>query len=404
MKKFILLIMGLVLTFQCFAQNADFDVNKVKNALSDIKRFKDIVISQAEQNGQATRDEVEPIIDEVSQHIQFIIDNYDTLKNDEQLQSELYVLTYGFLTNYIDAITVSKNDRNISIGSRKFVDVLDEYNPKFNKFYDKANEYIKTQTKSTDNDNEDIADGSSEESSASMEQKFIPEIKPIWVWISLGIGAFGFIIGICALICIASVNARVLSSQEEIYNLNKDFTKKINDLKLSSYVGVSQRSEQGYPRHGYQPQDTYLHRDGHSHKYDKEEHNPTPAPPPKPAPTPTPVVEDKPSTTYLYATVKASSGFPEFSKIANENSGDKVFQLILSKPEDEIAEFTIVPNMPADFKKEVIFNRETFLPAMFCEKSIDNANPREIEILSKGLAKKIDGKWQVQDRMKIRLI
>lgn len=411
MKKFILLIMGFVLTFQCFAQNADFDVNKVKNALSEIRQSKDNVISQAEQKGKATRDEVEPKIDEASQYIQFIIDNYDILKKDEQLQSELYTLTYGFLTNYSDAITISKNDRRISIGSRKFVDVLDEYNPNFNKFYDKANEYIKTHKESTDKDDEDILDNSpNEESNASMEQQSISEIKPLWVWISLGIGALGLLIGICALISIASVNARISRRREEIYNLKKDLTKQINDLKPSAYVGA-RLPEQPYQHYDYRHESSYQPRGKRSHhQYGQEEDNPTPSPKPTPTPTPTPiptpnpVVENKPSTTYLYATVKASSGLPEFSKIANENSGDKVFQLILSKPEDETAEFTIAPNMPADFTKEVIINRETYLPGIFCEKSIDNANPTRIQVLSPGRAKKVDGKWQVQERMNIRLI
>ena len=60
--------------------------------------------------------------------------------------------------------------------------------------------------------------------------------------------------------------------------------------------------------------------------------------------------------------------------------------------------------MAQDFMKSVINNRETYLPNVFCEKSIDSHHPTNIEVISQGVAKKVDGKWQVQHRMSIRLV
>lgn len=115
-------------------------------------------------------------------------------------------------------------------------------------------------------------------------------------------------------------------------------------------------------------------------------------------------VVERPTISYLYATIKAQSPYAEFFKVASENSGDKVFMLTLANPEADVAEFTIAPNMSPDFMKSVIIDRDTYLPSLFCEKSIDSSNPTRIEVNSVGRAKKVDGKWQVQERMIIRLV
>lgn len=115
-------------------------------------------------------------------------------------------------------------------------------------------------------------------------------------------------------------------------------------------------------------------------------------------------VDERPAVSYLYATIKAQSSYPEFFKVSTDNSGDKVFMLILANTEANVAKFTIVPNMSPDFMKSVIIDRETYLPSLFCEKSIDSSNPTRIEVISMGSAKKVDGIWQVQDRMIIRLV
>ena len=115
-------------------------------------------------------------------------------------------------------------------------------------------------------------------------------------------------------------------------------------------------------------------------------------------------MQEKSSVYYLFATAKAGSSYPEFYNVSRDKTLYKVYMLMLKNEEDEIAEFTIVPDMTPDFMKSVIDDRETHLPPIFCERSIDAQNPTRIEVVSTGIAKKEGGKWTVQERMKIKLV
>ena len=78
--------------------------------------------------------------------------------------------------------------------------------------------------------------------------------------------------------------------------------------------------------------------------------------------------------------------------------------LTLARPEDNVADYTISPDMSSDFMKSIIIDRDTYLPPVFCEKTVETQNPSTIKVLSKGRAEKIGGRWQVKERMSIRLV
>jgi len=213
----------------------------------------------------------------------------------------------------------------------------------------------------------------------------------IWDWIAMGLGILGIAIGCYGVFCVNKAHSRITKRRNEISDLESRLMQRINEIKPSSYRGAAADSYVPQPQYPPKPQ--------------IKRKEPAVIPQPRQEYTkPQPIVEQKSTTSNLFATIKVGSPLAEFFKVSYENSGDKVFMLTLSNPEAEVADFTIVPNMAPDFMKSVIIDRDTYLPAIFCEKSIDSQNPSRIEVLSQGRAKKVDGKWQVQERMSIRLV
>lgn len=391
--------MFLTVLFVWSQPGASFDSDKVKNALSSFQKSKSTVIQQAADKNKSEQSESEPKLTHILDRFQFVVDNYVHFQEDEELRSEAIKITYGFANEYSKAIEVSETDHRISIGSRKFLDVVDNYTPQFDEFYEKAQKYIKNHKKDTP----EIAsnDTTTNQRPGDLTNPQI-EIEnttiSLWHWIIMGVGVIGFVLALFTLLAILRVNSRINHRYDEIKNLEKQVDKiklQLSEIKPTNFRGTAHVS-----------QDQVIHTTPNQPKQHIRRKEPAIVPQPRyeePKPQ-QPTVEQRPTISNLFATLKAGSPLAEFFKVSTENSGDKVFMLTLSNPEAEVADFTIVPNMAPDFMKSVIVDRDTYLPAIFCEKSIDSQNPSRIEVLSQGRAKKVDGKWQVQERMSIRLV
>lgn len=378
---------------------ASFDSDEVNKALSSFQESKSTVIQQAADKNKSEQSESEPKLTHILDMFQFVVDNYAYFQDDEELRSEAIKITSGFANEYSNAIKVSATDNRISIGSRRFLDVVDNYTPQFDDFYKKAQKYIEnhkretqevtTDVPATNQGNEDLTNSQAETKNTEL---------PLWYWIIMGVGVIGFVLALFSLLAILRVNTRINHRYDEIKNIEKQVDKiklQLSEIKPTNFRGTVHVS-QGQVNHptSYQPKQQTRRKEPAivpQPRYDE----------PKPQ---QPIVEQRPTISNLFATIKAGSPLAEFFKVSTENSGDKVFMLTLTNPEAEVADFTIVPNMAPDFMKSVIVDRDTYLPVIFCEKSIDSQNPSRIEVLSQGRAKKVDGKWQVQERMSIRLV
>lgn len=114
-----------------------------------------------------------------------------------------------------------------------------------------------------------------------------------------------------------------------------------------------------------------------------------------------PVVVAQP--VYLYAKANASANTTEvdFFKLSEKESQEHVFRLCLQNAGDEVASFTVKPNVARDY----ILEHEIYFPPAYCnKKEIKSAQPTAIDVINEGKAKKVNGKWIVSEPVSIRLV
>lgn len=218
-------------------------------------------------------------------------------------------------------------------------------------------------------------------------------ISTIIIWILSAIGSLGFIITIFSLVEISRIKSRIDERKDEIGELEKKVLKQKEELLVLINRPQPEADKSIKKTKIPNISESPIEKTKPVVVTDKKEQKQSPQP-----------VQEKSSVYYLFATAKAGSSYPEFYNVSRDKTLYKVYMLMLKNEEDEIAEFTIVPDMTPDFMKSVIDDRETHLPPIFCERSIDAQNPTRIEVVSTGIAKKEGGKWTVQERMKIKLV
>lgn len=398
MRKVSILLLSFISALMVWGQSErQFELESVKDLVNQLKQQQSLVVEQANASRISSVDKAnaDSILTNVFASLDNVLGVYNDIKEDSSLELEAQTIIDEFLKDYQKAI-LSDDKKSIQISTRNFLKAAESSSPKLDAFYQKAQEYIAQhpkESKAEDKDDKEGEDnGSSEKPSADSQS--IKESTPIsiWDWITMGLGIIGVLLGGYAIICINVAHKRITARRKEIAELETRLMQRISEIKPSSYRGPAANSY--VPQHQYTPKPQVKRKEPVAvpqPRYDE----------PKPQ---QPIVEQRPTISNLFATIKAGSPLAEFFKVSTENSGDKVFMLTLSNPEAEVADFTIVPNMAPDFMKSVIVDRDTYLPAIFCEKSIDSQNPSRIEVLSQGRAKKVDGKWQVQERMSIRLV
>lgn len=310
---------------------------------------------------------------------------------------EADTLTKGFINNYRKKISGSNGE--VLIQSARFLKIATNYSQLFEKFKEKANKKI-----SEENANNE------EESTVENINNGIPYWSTGWIILAIVIALISLGLNIFTLFKIEKKARDIKDNRLQIEELERTLTHKIKEIQGSSVQGLSYQSKPNKyaPTHGLYTgiQQSKKGRTGVP-PIIKENPNVEKG---NIKPTETqhsgnkPVVHKQPEVTCLYATIKAQSPYAEFFKVTRENAGDKIFMLIQDKPDADTAEFTISDKMTPDFMKSVILDRDTYLPALFCEKAIVSANPTKIIVEIPGKAKKVDGKWMVQDRMTLRLV
>lgn len=393
MRKVILLLLPFLSVLLVWGQNEkSFDLESAKKLIYELKELQPTVIEKANMAldskiPPADKAMADSILTQTFASLYKVINIYQALQENKELELQAQKVIEDFLKDNRKAI-FSDDQSCIQITTRSFLNVAENKAPQFEEIYRKAQEYISQQVTEPNEDALVIEDGKkSHPVPKNNSAIFILDL------IALGLGIIGVILGGYAIKYVNSAHNRITTTRKEIAGLDARLTQRINEIKPSSYRGPV--SSAHVPQHQYKPKPQVPRKDPVAVQQTRKEE-------PKPH---EPIVEQRPTLSNLFATVKADSPLAEFFKVTPENSGDKVFMLTLSYPEAQVADFTIVPNMTPDFMKSVIDNKDIYLPATFCEKkSIDSQNPSRIEVLSQGRAKKVDGKWQVQERMSIRLV
>lgn len=372
------------------------------DSIKSFKEHQDEIVNQGVEAELCTKEQADSILSNTFNKLDTIMNAYSKLADNQDLQKKCESVINNFIKEY--SVKIHDDKGQISVTTRRFLIVAEKYGEEFHKLIEdikKSSPDIFTSGDSVRTSNVTEAAEGEEEESEDVEDSF-------WIFISLGIGLLGFCLGIAALIFLISIQKRVSRHGGKLasYKQELDLVKtELNNAKSSNAKVIStattvSNNNKSYDR--YKPQ----HNNSRQNSYNtntqfagsRQQHVAVPPKLPEKA-------AERSSETHLFATIKNDGKQMDFYKISNENPGDKPFMLTIAKPEDEVAEFTIAPNLPANFIQDIIQNREVYLPRTACEiSSAETASPTRIEVMSPGKAKKVSGTWMVQSPMSIRIL
>lgn len=384
MKKFITIIVAFMSVLTLWGQT-DEDKD-IKRYLEYFQQNKGEVILQAKQKGHL-QDGDSALIISVINDAEYLYNNYANIASkNETLSSEIKTSLTTFCTQFYNDIT-SADKQKILIGTRSFSITIKSYQTTFESLCKKIEESLSSSSPAADGDDNSDDDNNDPDNPIHQDESSM-SLLYVLIILSLIVGAASAIFAVLAL-------KKINSTNKELKKLKTKINKIEEAAASSKSRGNQTRNRTNYPAPATaKTEPTYPSQQ--SVQYNNVAVTPPPAPERKEN------VNKTPQETYLYANTNANGGI-EFYKVTTENSGDKVFMIILKKADDENGDFTIAP-MSDNFMREVIANRDMFLPSTFCERIVGSPNPTRIEVDAKGKAKKVGGKWQMQERMKIRLI
>lgn len=397
-----------------WGQDNAFDYDKVVNAVNQLKRDQGEVVRQskeAEHISAEYKAKADSVLTETFKCLDSLLNVYKQVEQDEELKTEIQTSIINFITEYRKAIS-HPSEKKINIGTNGFIIVAENYSAKFNELNKKAENYLlNNNAASAEVKSKDSTKNADDRTGDYALQKYNDKyILNWWIVLAIVIALISLGLNILTLIKIEKKARAIKDNRLQIEELERTLTHKIKGIQGSSAQDSSYQSKPNKyaPTHGLYTgiQQSKKGRPGF-HQVIKENPNVEKG---DIKPTETQhsgnkqTVHKQPEVTYLYATIKAQSPLAEFVKVTGENAGDKIFMLKLDNPEADTAEFTISDMMTSDFMKSVILDRDTYLKVQFCDKAIVSANPTKIIVETPGKAKKVDGKWMVQDRMTLRLV
>lgn len=375
-------------------ETTTFNIKEATQVINTLKNSQKEIVNQTKNSHISDSENTEKVLSSTFANLDSLMTAYNHVADHPDLRGETEILISKFVKDFSSAI-LDDDKKSIKISSNKFLDVAETYSQEFRKQYDKIQNTIKP-------NNEGIvvpADGEAVNTEGVDSETEPLNWDKILVWVAVILSFISLGTALIAFLKISSYYKSLDRRNQDIEANVRQLELKVNELKTPAFVES--------PRNGYRP--VYPnYQSNQPYQPSKPERDNKPVLPPKKEEvyhkkeekTGPKVVS---SETNLYALANAGSSFAEFYKVSQDKTRDKVFMLTLAKPNDETATFTIVPDMPADLMNSVIQDRETYLPAIFCEKSITSSNPTKIEVEFPGKAKNVNGKWQVQERMSIRL-
>lgn len=411
MRKAITFILLLITSLCIWGQTEN--KSSLTNTADTIQYFKDNqaeIVNQGVEAKKCTKEQADSILSNTFNNLDTIMIAYDKLADNQDLQKKCEDAINTFIKKY--SVKIHDNKGQISVTTRGFLIVAEEYGEEFHKLIEdikKSSPGIFTSGNSAPTlILTEAAEGEEEESEDVEDKDKKGFNESLLIFISLGIGLLGFCLGIAALIFLISIQKRVSRHGGKLatYKQELDLVKtelnnaKSSNAKVIPTATIVSNNNKSYDR--YKPQ----HNNSRHNSYNtntqfagsRQQHVAVPPKLPEKA-------AERSSETHLFATIKNDGKQMDFYKISNENPGDKPFMLTIAKPEDEVAEFTIAPNLPANFIQDIIQNREVYLPRTACEiSSAETASPTRIEVMSPGKAKKVSGTWMVQSPMSIRIL
>ena len=400
MKKICILLVMLISVLNIWGQN-EFDINSYSIEIHELRELNSTVLAQDYVKNQTKEwvDKTTELLDSLFQTAEDLIHNYGSLSNDDKRFVD------GLLKNFCDEYkkAIYNTERTkVLIESNKFEKCARKYKDSFDVLvkqqHKKSNAKIKSQS-------EPIQQEESQEGYLGEEETSeVEEYSKTQVILIAMAGILGVLSVVALFLCIwlgtqVSSLRKKISKVEgemqrmELARINKEQKSKASKNNTTSTPTVPTTSttstlpsNQNKKNNPPQPS-----------KHDVAEVS-QPSAVTTLQKTVKSVVEQP---IYLYALANANSTDRDFYKASDKDSQDKVFRLCLKNAGDEVATFTIKPNVMRDF----ILEHEIYLPTTYCnKKEIKSTQPTAIEVIDEGKAEKSNGKWIVSKPMSIRLV
>lgn len=428
----------------------DFDVENARATHQYFISNLPEVVAQAAIKGKANRNESFPVLSSVLDDERFILSSYDLIGDNKELSLQIAECINSFNSEFYTAIIGQNSDGDdiISIGSTKFLQVAKKYEEPLHEICEEIEEYIsngsenranfRNNNRRDDNRQDRVVEEKQkpreDSSTADLNGKLNAHqddngsytIAGFMLIILFIFGIGGVTMGIIALMKAAKAERRAQKLSESFRENMTRIDLEIKELRPSNFRGTpsprtifdAEKKEDKSKQSGtvndrfnrkYQQQTNYHHQQANYQQQQavpsqQTDNTQTISEQTVVAQSPLTKTEVRRAETYLFGNAKSGdSGDRVFYKVTRDNNGDKVFMLTLSNANDTDAEFKIA-KMSDDFLRAVLNNHETYLPPIFCEKQNISANPTNIQIVSPGHAKLIDGKWMMQDRIVINLV
>lgn len=387
----------LISVLNIWGQN-ELDINFYSIEIHKLRELNPIVLAQdyVKEKPEEWVDKTTELLDSLFQTAENLIHNYGSLSNDDKRSVDW--LLKNFCDDYKTAIYNSAQTQ-VLIRSNDFEKCARKYKDSFDVLvkqqHKKSNAKIKSQSEPIQQEESQEGYWGEEETSE------VEEYSKTQVILIAMAGILG-VLSVVALFLSIWLGTQVSSLRKkiskvegemqrmELARINKEQKSKASKNNTTSTPTVSTTStlpsNQNKKNNPPQPS-----------KHDVAEVS-QPSAVTTPQKTVKSVVEQP---IYLYALANANSTDRDFYKASDKDSQDKVFRLCLKNAGDEVATFTIKPNVMRDF----ILEHEIYLPTTYCnKKEIKSTQPTAIEVIDEGKAEKSNGKWIVSKPMSIRLV
>lgn len=376
MKKIATIILLLAAVFQIVAAQSVSTDNKELDSKKDyILNNKDEVLKITEEKNLAV-DSIESAYAQIEE----LSKTCDKLRKsgNESDASRGDILLNQFIEKFYSAITKSPKDPSLDISTNKYVDIAVAFCNESAQFYGSVHEVKDPPKKSKAKNKETPVQKDDNQSLTSWMALII-------ALLSLGGVVLMLIKSIKVSDQIAELSQSVNKLLTEILNQKQE----LGELKITKAYYDNSRSQlpptlsvNNSVQQGQKDIRTNLKKDEQVKK--------------KTAP-----VESK--TVSLYANANAN-GRLEFKNPTESKSLDHVFKLILNDPNQKEAKF-VLAELDPDFEKEVINDKDSYLPSGFCEKEFPHSNKvSKIETIASGKAVMENGIWTVRERMKVKFL
>lgn len=400
MKKICILLVMLISVLNIWGQN-ELDIKSYSIEIHKLRELNPTVLAQdhVKKQTEEWKNKTSALLDSLFQTANDLINNYNSLPDNDRMSFDK--LLKDFCYEYKRAIYNSAQTQ-VLICSNEFEKCARKYKDSFDilvkQQHEKSNAKIKSQSEPIQQE-ESLEGYVCEEETSEVEEYSKTQIILIAMVGILGVlSMVALVLSIWLGTQVSSLRKQISKVEGELQRMEQARINKEQKSKASKNNTTSTPTVPTVPTTSTLPSNqNKKNNPPQPSKHDVAEVS-QPSAVTTPQKTVKSVVEQP---VYLYALANANSTDRDFYKASDKDSQDKVFRLCLKNAGDEVATFTIKPNVMRDF----ILEHEIYLPTTYCnKKEIKSTQPTTIEVIEEGKAEKSNGKWIVSEPMSIRLV